>query len=82
MPNLESVVKKEHSEYLKHQAHYFNNKLLLFLDTILMCMTKTTKLINNYKICISFTKDGRKFQAQLNNAIYYENFDQNKELTK
>lgn len=53
-----------------------------FLDTILMCMTKTTKLINNYKICISFTKDGRKFRAQLNSAIYYENFDQNKELGK
>lgn len=47
-----------------------------------MCMTKTTKLINNNKICISFTKDGRKFRAQLNNAIYYENFDQNKELGK
>lgn len=40
MPNLESVAKKEHSEYLRHQVQYFNNKLLLFLDTILMCMTK------------------------------------------
>ena len=26
MLNLESVVKKEHSEYLRHQVQYFNNK--------------------------------------------------------
>lgn len=82
MPNLESVAKKEHSEYLRHQVQYFNNKLLLFFRYQTHVHDKTTKLFNNYKICISFTKDGRKFRAQLNNAIYYEKFDQNKELTK
>ena len=70
MPNLESVAKKEHSEYLRHQVQYFNNKLLLFFRYHTHVHDKTTKLFNNYKICISFTKDGRKFRAQLNNAIY------------